>query len=81
MDLVTFYALYAIGSAPSQVSRPLRFPSMKACEWFSGRARERTTADFKLFDTACVADGTKGPEWAVEPPIVGVPLMPDAMKR
>lgn len=75
MDLVTFFALYAIGGAPAQVNRPLRFPSMQACEWFSARAREHQEDGLRLIDTACVADGTKGPAWAVEPPIVGVPLM------
>lgn len=75
MDLVTFFALYAIGSAPAQVNRPLRFPSMQACEWFSDQVRERRREGLNLIDTACVADGTKAPVWAVEPPIVGVPLM------
>jgi hypothetical protein len=78
MDLVTFYMLYAIGTGPAKVGYPLRFPSMSECEWMATQVRERRKAEFHLFDSACVADGTHPPEWVAKRPTVGVPLMLDA---
>lgn len=81
MDLVTFYGLYAIGNGVPRAFNSLRFPSIHACEHFAGRAIERAPPNYKMLDHACVADGAKRPSWAPDGRIVGVPLMPDAMKR
>lgn len=77
MDLVTFYALYAVGTGLPQAYNSLRFPSMHACEAFAERVIERKPPNYAMLDHACVAHGAKRPSWAPDGRIVGVPLMPD----